>query len=133
MTAFETHTRQRTDRGFLNATLKALRALAHAIARGQQLHRDYRELTGMSDPELQDIGINRSDIFAVIEGTHQRAARSFSTGQKRMSEARWHSENIRPPSMAEGDAHALKWRSALTAAPFTTGKPSLSSNGFRER
>ena len=51
---------------FLKAVSHALKAFAQGIAHARQMHRDYLTLTGMSDPELQDMGISRSDIFVVV-------------------------------------------------------------------
>ena len=76
--------------GFVSTTLKALRAATRGVARSQKLRRDYLQLSAMSDPELQDIGIGRSDIFAVIERTYLGAARSLITRQKRTLEAGRH-------------------------------------------
>jgi uncharacterized protein YjiS (DUF1127 family) len=70
---------------FLSAMLKAPRTLFGMIARGWRWHRDYVELTRLSDMELQDIGISRSDIFSVAEGTYERPARPLAISQRRLS------------------------------------------------
>lgn len=64
-----------TAGGFLGTAVEALRAFAEKITHGHQLHCDYLQLSAMSEPELQDIGISRSDISAVLEGKYLRAER----------------------------------------------------------
>lgn len=54
--------------GFLKAMNHSLKAFAQGIAHARQMHRDYLTLAAMSGPELQDIGISRSDISAVVAG-----------------------------------------------------------------
>lgn len=66
---------------FLKVTLSALKTFADRIAYGRRLYRDYVDLSAMSDLELQDLGIRRSDIFAVVAGTYQRAERPPVTSQ----------------------------------------------------
>lgn len=73
MSSFEVQSRQ-IGVGFLSATLEALRVLADRIAKERRLYRDHLHLSAMSDPELQDIGISRSDISGVVAGTYRRAA-----------------------------------------------------------
>jgi uncharacterized protein YjiS (DUF1127 family) len=58
--------------GFLNTTLEALREFAERLAHRHGLYRDYVHLSAMSDPELQDIRISRSDIPAVVACTYRR-------------------------------------------------------------
>jgi uncharacterized protein YjiS (DUF1127 family) len=82
MSSFAVQPSNQVDSGFLGTALKAMRALVHGIARRRQLRRDYRQLSAMSDPELQDMGISRSDIFNVVEGTYRSAARSLAPRQK---------------------------------------------------
>lgn len=64
-----------TAGGFLGTAVEALRAFADKITHGHQLHCDYLQLSAMSEPELQDIGISRSDISAVLAGTYRRVER----------------------------------------------------------
>ena len=54
-----------------SATARALSAFAEGIVDARRISRLYDELAAMSDPELQDIGINRADIPTVIFGTHR--------------------------------------------------------------
>lgn len=82
MSSFEGHPSHQLSGGFLNAMLQALRAFAGGIARGHRLYRDYLHLSAMSDPELQDIGIGRCDIFAVVAGTYCRAERPLVRPRK---------------------------------------------------
>jgi uncharacterized protein YjiS (DUF1127 family) len=82
MSSFAVQPSNQVDSGFVVTALKALRALVHGIARRRQLRRDYLQLSAMSDPELQDMGISRSDIFNVVEGTYRSAARSLAARQE---------------------------------------------------
>jgi uncharacterized protein YjiS (DUF1127 family) len=40
-------------------------------AEARRMAQAYDELAAMSDPELRDIGINRSDILAVVSGAYR--------------------------------------------------------------
>jgi uncharacterized protein YjiS (DUF1127 family) len=82
MSAFEVHSHL-PGSGLLSVMLRALKKFADGIVHGRQLHRDYVHLSAMSDPELQDIGITRSDIFAVVAGTYRNARRPVATSRKR--------------------------------------------------
>jgi uncharacterized protein YjiS (DUF1127 family) len=48
-----------------------LKAFAESAAAARRAARAYDQLTAMTDPELHDIGIHRSDIPAVISGTYR--------------------------------------------------------------
>ena len=87
MSAFEVH-HHRPGSGFLNATLSVLKTFLDGITHGRQLNRDYIHLSAMSDPELQDMGISRSDIFAVVAGKYQRTERALVAPHKPMPESR---------------------------------------------
>lgn len=43
-----------------------------SLERRHAVDRIYRELSQMTDRDLADIGLNRSDIMAVAEGTYRR-------------------------------------------------------------
>lgn len=73
--SFEIHQSWQIGGGLLVTVREALKALADKFAHGQQLHCDFLHLSAMSDPELQDIGISRSDISAVLAGTYRRVER----------------------------------------------------------
>jgi uncharacterized protein YjiS (DUF1127 family) len=75
MHSFEIRQSCQTSGGFLGTAMEALRAFADKIAHGHQQHCDYLQLSAMSEPELQDIGISRSDISAVLSGTYRRGER----------------------------------------------------------
>jgi uncharacterized protein YjiS (DUF1127 family) len=47
------------------------------VAEARRMVRAHNELAAMSDPELRDIGINRSDISAVVSGRHPTNHRPF--------------------------------------------------------
>lgn len=51
---------------------RVLKALAEGVAEARRVARLYDELSAMSDPELQDMGISRGDILAVISGRYHR-------------------------------------------------------------
>jgi uncharacterized protein YjiS (DUF1127 family) len=88
MSSIEIHPSHQIYGGLLTTVLEALQAFANRIAHTRQLYRDYHHLSAMSDPELQDIGISRSDILAVVAGTYQRAECPLVTPRKRMPESR---------------------------------------------
>ena len=60
-----------------HATFRILKAIGHALkafvdgtSKAHKMHRDYETLSAMSNLELEDIGISRSDIHAVVTGTY---------------------------------------------------------------
>jgi uncharacterized protein YjiS (DUF1127 family) len=53
-----------------SAINRAFNTFAKGIAETRRLRRAYDELAAMSDPELHDIGINRTDIPAVLWGSY---------------------------------------------------------------
>jgi uncharacterized protein YjiS (DUF1127 family) len=73
--SFEIHQNCHISSGFLVTAREVLKTLADKFVHGQQLHCDFLHLSAMSDPELQDIGISRSDISAVLAGTYRRVER----------------------------------------------------------
>jgi uncharacterized protein YjiS (DUF1127 family) len=78
--SFEIHQSCQMGGGFLVTALEAVKTLADKIAPGHQRHCDFLHLSAMSDPELQDIGISRSDISAVLSGAYRRVERPPPTG-----------------------------------------------------
>lgn len=52
------------------AISRTLKALAEGVAGARRMARAYDEFAAMSELELHDIGINRSDIPAVVSGTY---------------------------------------------------------------
>ena len=88
MSSIEIHPSHQIGGGLLNTVLEALQAFANRMAYARQLYRDYLHLSAMSEPELQDIGISRSDILAVVGGTYRRAECPLVTPRKRMPESR---------------------------------------------
>jgi uncharacterized protein YjiS (DUF1127 family) len=79
MFSFEIRQSHQIGYGFLTTTLEALRTFADRLAHRHGSYRDYVHLSAMSDPELQDIGISRSDISVVVAGTYRRGGRSVAT------------------------------------------------------
>lgn len=57
----------------LASTGRALRRLGHRMAECRRKRRGYQELAAMSDLELEDLGISRSDIDAIFAGIYERA------------------------------------------------------------
>lgn len=53
------------------ALSRMMKACAEGIAEARRMSRAYNELTALSDSELQDIGISRSDIPSVVTGTYR--------------------------------------------------------------
>ena len=60
-----------------HATIHILKAIGHALkafvdgtSKAHKMHRDYETLSAMSNLELEDMGISRSDIHAVVTGTY---------------------------------------------------------------
>lgn len=60
-----------------------LREVASSLDKAQAAHRTYEELSRLSDRELADIGLTRSNIPAVVAGVfHREADTAFSTDRK---------------------------------------------------
>ena len=57
----------------LAPTAQMLKRLGHKLTECRRNHRGYQELATMSDIELEDLGINRTDIDAIFAGTYERA------------------------------------------------------------
>lgn len=55
-----------------------LSTFAEGIAEGRCLSRLYDELSGMSNGQLSDFGLNRTDIPAVVTGTYRKSQHSDS-------------------------------------------------------
>ncbi len=61
----------------INGTLKTF---AEGAAAARRAARAYDQLTAMSEPELHDIGLHRSDIPAVVSGTYRETRWSSLEG-----------------------------------------------------
>ena len=57
-----------------NAIARALDTVIKGARDARRMHRAYEELSALSDVELQDIGMSRSDIRAAVTGTFLPAA-----------------------------------------------------------
>lgn len=69
--------------GFLKVATRIFKASLEGVARARKLHDDYSKLSALTDPELQDMGIRRSDISAVVTGSYPLPSRqrvNFLTG-----------------------------------------------------
>jgi uncharacterized protein YjiS (DUF1127 family) len=55
------------------AISNTFKAFTEGAAAARRASRTYDQLASMSDPELHDIGIHRSDIPAVVSGTYRWA------------------------------------------------------------
>jgi uncharacterized protein YjiS (DUF1127 family) len=51
-------------------------AARSAIAGWRQRHRAYGDLMALDDRSLSDIGIRRSDIAAIVDGSHDAGSRA---------------------------------------------------------
>ena len=62
----------------MNTIGHMLKTFVDGVVMARKMQRDYETLSGMSNHELEDIGISRSDIDAVVTGTYSgaRPARS---------------------------------------------------------
>lgn len=56
--------------GFLNAAARMFHVLRDGISDARRMHDDYLKLSAMTDPELEDMGIRRSDISSIVAGTY---------------------------------------------------------------
>ena len=103
-----------------HATIRILKAIGHALKafvdgafKTHKMQRDYETLSAMSDLELQDIGISRSDIHAVVTGTYcgARAAQfnapSSAVSSGMVYRAAWSPNGVK----AVGDQYAVIRRS----------------------
>jgi uncharacterized protein YjiS (DUF1127 family) len=57
---------------------RALWRLGHKVAECRRQRRAYEELVAMSDHELEDIGVSRSEIDAIFAGKYQGAKPEIS-------------------------------------------------------
>jgi uncharacterized protein YjiS (DUF1127 family) len=57
--------------GVLASAGRALRRLGHKVAAYRHNRRAYEELAAMTDHELEDIGLSRSEIDAAFAGTYK--------------------------------------------------------------
>lgn len=58
--------------GVLASAGRALRRLGHRMAECRRNRRGYQELAAMSDLELEDLGISRTDIDIIFAGRYGR-------------------------------------------------------------
>jgi len=58
--------------GFLGQIVGAFRKISASLWEMHQIHVTHSELSALSDRELLDIGLLRSDIRSVAEGTFRR-------------------------------------------------------------
>lgn len=69
------------DTGTLVSAGRALRRLGHKMAECRRNRRAHHELAAMSDRELEDIGILRSDIDAIFTGRYDSPRLDSSTAE----------------------------------------------------
>jgi uncharacterized protein (DUF2249 family)/uncharacterized protein YjiS (DUF1127 family) len=68
---FEPHNFRRAVASVFDVVKRAYRGTAEGIAEARRLRRAYDELSAMSNHELEDIGVSRGDIPAVVAGTYR--------------------------------------------------------------
>lgn len=61
----------------MNTLIAPFRKIFSSIWEMHQIHVTHSELSALSDRELRDIGLMRSDIRAVAEGTFRRTPETF--------------------------------------------------------
>ena len=66
----EDHHHQKMFSGALNVIKRVYRTTAEGVTEAQRMRRDYDQLKSMSDRDLEDIGISRGDIPAIVDGTY---------------------------------------------------------------
>jgi len=57
----------------LIAVGRKLKSFTERIAQARRRQQAYEQLAALSDPELEDLGIRRTDIPAVVSGRYRRA------------------------------------------------------------
>ena len=70
---FEPHGHQAALNRVLNWLMRTLKSTGDGMAEARRRHQAYEELAALSNLELEDFGISRGDIPAVIAGTLSRA------------------------------------------------------------
>ncbi len=65
--------------GFSARLTASLTGLFHTYRRHQERRAGVKALEGMDDYLLQDLGISRSEIFAVVHGLHGSRRRGHDT------------------------------------------------------
>ena len=66
-----------------HAICRSVKALAEGIAESRRMARRYRELAALSERELAEVGMSRSDIPAVVSGTYRRGQHVAGLQRKR--------------------------------------------------
>ena len=69
---FEPHGHQAALNRVLNWLMRTLKSTGDGMAEARRRHQAYEELAALSNLELEDFGISRGDIPAVIAGTLSR-------------------------------------------------------------
>jgi uncharacterized protein YjiS (DUF1127 family) len=67
---FVVHKNRHAAIRILKAIGRALKVFVDGTSKAHKMHRDYETLSAMSNLELEDMGISRSDIHAVVTGTY---------------------------------------------------------------
>lgn len=64
---------QRSHAGIFASIGRALTALGSRVSEARRVQRTFEDLNAMSDRDLEDIGITRADIPAIVTGVYRDA------------------------------------------------------------
>ena len=93
---FEPHGHQAALNRVLNWLMRTLKSTGDGMAEARRRHQAYEELAALSNLELEDFGISRGDIPAVIAGTLSREQTSAVSDVLPITRR----ERPRPPGVA---------------------------------
>lgn len=77
LSASEDHHHHKMFSGALNAIKRVYKTATEGVTEAQRMRRDYGQLKSMSDRDLEDIGISRGDIPAIVAGTYVSNRRAW--------------------------------------------------------
>ena len=110
--SFVNHESRHATTPILKAIGYTLMAVVDGIVKARKMHRDYETLSAMSNLELEDMGISRSDIHAVVTRTYCGARPAPSNGPSNaitsamVCRAAWSSNGVKavgPPARCNSE------------------------------